>query len=85
MCVRISSAPVQDVPCESSNSHCISADSAFQRSQIYLRKKDLATANCWFYIGGHAGNADALAEYARVGKTLKTTRSLEDHCSWAAA
>ena len=63
--VRISSAPVQDVPCESSNSHHISADSAFQRGQIYLRKKDLATANCWFYIGGHAGNADALAEYAR--------------------
>src|SRR3984885_13209787 len=63
--VRISSAPVQDVPCESSNSHHISADSAFQRAQIYLRKKDLATANCWFYIGGHAGNADALAEYAR--------------------
>ena len=63
--VRISSAPVQDVPCESSNSHHISADSAFRRGQIYLRKKALATANCWFYIGGHAGNADALAEYAR--------------------
>jgi hypothetical protein len=63
--VRDSSASVQAVPCEPSNSHHIPGDSAFQRGELYLRKKDVATANCWFYIGADAGNADALAEYGR--------------------
>lgn len=63
--VRVVSTPVQDLPCEPSNPHHIAGDSAFQRGQMYLRKKDVATANCWFYLGGRAGNADALAEYGR--------------------
>jgi TPR repeat protein len=80
--VRGSSASVQDVPCEPSNAHHISGNSAFQRGEMYLRKKDVATANCWFYIGGHAGNADALAEY---GRSLYEGRGIPKQQELAAA
>lgn len=77
--VRVSSASVQDVQCDPSNSNHISADSAWQRGKIYLRKNDLAAANCWFYVGGRAGSEDALTEYAEsfyLGRGVKQNKQL---------
>jgi TPR repeat protein len=62
---RLSSSPVEDVPCDASNPRHISGDSALDRADNYLAQKDLAAANCWFWVGAAAGNVDARTEYGR--------------------
>ncbi len=60
--VRINSAKVGDVSCDSSNRYNTTGLGAFPRGGQQLREKNYEQAICWYYVGANQGYREAISQ-----------------------